>query len=339
MAIIKGVLLMLAHLLERISKDEFETLSEDIKLSMFEHTEWLRKLNIAVISRKKLIDKSFIAHDAHLHCQFGKWMKHILSDETFQEVSFFEIDQLHKEIHNSARELIKAIDHDSIALVKKYEKFSAIQKVFFDKVMLIFEFSVVNKNQFDITTKLMNRRTVDTVLVHEHHLMQRNDDSNCCIVMADIDEFKIFNDAYGHDVGDKVLEHTASVLHESLRRHDTVARFGGEEFLFVLPDMKITDAEKIIERIRKTLASSTIEHLGKSIGVTASFGITQLCQNCNIKDSIKRADIALYQAKKWGRNRSVSIDIELLNNLDVAYDELSDQERIDLFEHHCKAIS
>jgi len=157
--------------------------------------------------------------------------------------------------------------------------------------------------------------------------------------MADIDKFKIFNDTYGHDVGDKVLEHTASVLHESLRRHDTVARFGGEEFLFVLPDMKITDAEKIIERIRKTLASSTIEHLGKDIGVTASFGITQLCQNCNIKDSIKRADIALYQAKKWGRNRSVSIDIELLNNLDVAYDELSVQERIDLFKHHCKAIS
>ena len=330
---------MLAHLLERISKDDFETLSEDIKLSIYEHEEWMRKLNIAVISREKLIDKSFIAPDAHMHCKFGKWMKHILSDEIFQEDSFLIIDKLHRETHNSARELIEAIDCATEELVQKYKSFLAIQKIFFDEIMLLFEYSVVNKNQFDLTTKLMNRRAVDVVLIHEHHLMQRDDDSNCCIVMADIDKFKKFNDQYGHDVGDKVLEHTASILHESLRRHDTVARFGGEEFLFVLPDIKIVDAEKIIERIRKNLATSTIEHHGKNIGVTASFGITQLGQNCDIKDSIKRADIALYQAKHWGRNKSVSIDIERLNNMGVLYDELPSQERIDLFKHHCKALS
>lgn len=330
---------MLAHLLERINKDEFETLSEDIKLSLSEHREWIRTLNIAVISRERLTDKSFIAKKSHLHCKFGKWMKHILSDETFQEGPFLKIDKLHQEIHSTARELIEAIEHHPLDLVKKYKNFTAIQKVFCDEVLLLFEFSVVNKHQFDITTKLMNRRTVDTVLTHEHHLMQRNDDSNCCIVMADIDKFKNINDTYGHDVGDKVLEHTASILNESLRRHDTVARFGGEEFLFVLPDMKIADTEKTIERIRKKLAVSSIEHHGENIGVTASFGITQLCQTLDIKDSIKRADVALYQAKNWGRNRSVSIDINLLlSNISIAYDELSDQERVDLFKHYCSVI-
>ena len=170
--------------------------------------------------------------------------------------------------------------------------------------------------------------------------MQRNDDSICCIVMADIDGFKKFNDLYGHDLGDEVLEHTATVLNGSLRRHDTVARFGGEEFLFVLPDMKIADAEKTIERIRKKLAISTITHNGKNIGVTASFGITQLCQNSDIKDSLKRADVALYQAKSWGRNRSVSIDKEqLIHNAGMNYDELSEQVRIDLFKKYCKAVN
>ena len=331
---------MLAHMLERISKDDFETLSEDIKQSLSEHREWIRKLNIAIVSREKLVDKSFIAKESHLHCKFGKWITQILSDEAFQQGPFFKIDQLHKEIHSTARELIETIDHDPLNLVKKYKKFSAIQNVFFDELLLIFEFSVFNKHQFDVTTKLMNRRTVDTVLSHEHHLMQRNGDSNCCIVMADIDKFKNINDLYGHDVGDKVLEHTASILNESLRRHDTVARFGGEEFLFVLPDMDIAEAEKIIERIRITLSVSSIEQHGNAIGVTASFGITQLCQTLDIKDSIKRADVALYQAKAWGRNRSVSIDINLiLKNIDIVYKDLSDQERTMLFKQYCKALN
>ena len=85
-------------------------------------------------------------------------------------------------------------------------------------------------------------------------------------------------EALEHDVGDEALEHTATVLNGSLRRHDTVARFGGEEFLFVLPDLNIADTEKTIERIRKKLVVSTISHNGTNIGVTASFGITQLCQ-------------------------------------------------------------
>lgn len=331
---------MLVHLLERISKDDFETLSEDIKLSLSEHREWIQKLNISVISREKLVDKSFVAKESHLHCKFGQWIKKILSDETFQQGPFFKIDQLHQEIHSSAREVIEAIEGDPLNLVDKYKEFIAIQKVFVDEILLIFEFSVINKHQFDITTKLMNRRTVDTVLSHEHHLMQRNGDSNCCIVMADIDKFKNINDAYGHDIGDKMLEHTASILNESLRRHDTVARFGGEEFLFVLPDMDIVDAEKIIERIRIKLSVSTIQHHEKDIGVTASFGITQLCQSLDIKDSIKRADVALYQAKAWGRNRSVSIDINsILSDIKMPYENLSDQERIALFKEYCKAIN
>lgn len=331
---------MLVHLLEKMSNDDFKTLSEDIKLSISEHRDWVQQLNIAVVSRDKLHNKSLIENDSYLHCKFGQWITKILSDETFQQDPFYKIDHLHQEIHHSAKELIEALEHDHLNFVGKYKNFTKIQETFFNELLSIFEFSIINNHQFDVTTKLMNRRTIDTVLSHEHHLLQRNGDAKCCIAMADIDKFKNINDMYGHDVGDKLLEHTASILNESLRRHDTVARFGGEEFLFVLPDMDIIDAEKTIERIRKELSMSMVKHNGKSIGVTASFGITQLCQSLDIQDSIKRADVALYQAKAWGRNRSASIDInDIIEDIDLDYASLSPQERVALFKQHCKAIN
>lgn len=106
-------------------------------------------------------------------------------------------------------------DHGDIN-IELYKGFLDTQKEFFDMVLVIFEFSVINKHQFDTTTKLMNRRTVDTVLSTEQHRMQRSMDSNCFIALADIDKFKLFNDAHGHAVGDLVLEHVASVFHESI---------------------------------------------------------------------------------------------------------------------------
>ncbi|MEH6627364.1 MAG: diguanylate cyclase [Motiliproteus sp.] len=98
-----------------------------------------------------------------------------------------------------------------------YKQFLLIQKEFFEEVLLIFEFSVINRLQFVSITNLMNRRTVDTVLAHEKHRMSRIDDSTCCIALADIDQFKLFNDSYGHDVGDMALQHTAKIFDDGTR--------------------------------------------------------------------------------------------------------------------------
>lgn len=293
---------MLEELLEKIDQHEFEQLAESIKQSLAEHRRWMHAISVSLISREYIDSSVFIAEEAHNQCRFGKLMNRYINDPIFHHGSFLKIEQLHVQLHNAARELMLTLrDHGKVD-IELYKGFLNIQKEFFDMVLIIFEFSVINKHQFDSTTKLMNRRTVDTVLSSEQHRMQRSGGSSCFIALADIDKFKVFNDIHGHAVGDLVLEHTASVFHESIRRHDTVARFGGEEFLFVLPDMKLPEAKQTIERVRTNLANSKIEVGGKSLGITASFGIALLCKRCEIKDSISNADVAMYKAKDNGRN-------------------------------------
>ncbi len=329
----------LTQLLERISREDFETLSEDIKGSISAHNHWMRQINLALVTRTPIQSNAFTAQDSHLQCKFGHWINSLLKDEAFHQDAFLKIDELHKRLHNDARELLSQLTLDGSIDAQKYQEFSLIQKDFFAEVLLIFEFSVVNRHQFDTTTNLMNRRTVDTVLAHEKHRMARFDESSCCIALADIDYFKLFNDSYGHDVGDKALENAAAVFHDGIRRHDTVARFGGEEFLFVLPDMDLSEGIAIIERVRKDLEQTSISHNGKQLSITASFGITQLCRRCNIKDSIKRADIALYHAKDSGRNCSVSVDADQISQaLGLEGYDRDEQFKMDLTQQYCRLL-
>lgn len=304
---------MLEELLEKIDKHEFELLAETIKQSLEEHRRWMHTISIALINREYINSNAFIAEEAHKHCRFGKLMNRFINDPIFHHGSFLKVEYLHVQLHDTARTLMLHLRNHGEVDTELYKDFLDIQKEFYDIVMMIFEFSVVNKHQFDTTTKLMNRRTVDTVLSSEQHRMKRSGDYCCFIALADIDKFKVFNDIHGHAVGDIVLEHTASVFQESIRRHDTVARFGGEEFLFVMPDMTLYEAQQAIERVRTNLADSKVEVDGMLLGVTASFGISNLCKKSDIKDSIANADVAMYKAKSNGRNCTYYADHETIS--------------------------
>lgn len=120
------------------------------------------------------------------------------------------------------------------------------------------------------------------------------------LAMIDIDHFKKFNDTYGHLVGDEVLYELAQNLQETIRRYDVLARFGGEEFLVLLPETSITKAKIATERMRNGLDRSPKL---KKYGVTVSIGVTEYKEGDTMKKMIKRADKALYSAKKNGRNR------------------------------------
>lgn len=303
---------MLEYLLERINQREFESFAEDIKRAIQEHRDWMHKINYAIVTKEPLNTFEFIGCDAHKHCQFGRWLHDLLKEEVFNQGSFLRIEKLHEDLHSSATQLMNQLAESGAIDESLYSHFQKVQKDLFDLMLVLLEFTVVNRNQFDPTTKLMNRRSVDSILAHEKHRMERSERANCCLALADLDNFKAFNDTYGHDVGDKVLEHAASTFNQVVRRHDSVARFGGEEFLFVLPDMSLEEATKTIERVRQHLAKSTVEHNGQQLSVTASFGVTQLCKICDIKESIKNADIALYRAKSLGRNCTVYVDLNTL---------------------------
>lgn len=330
---------MLESLLERINQQEFELLSEDIKSALADHHLWMQQINLAIASRESLHEDSFIGEDAHQHCHFGVWLRKLLEDEGFKNDAFTDIDQLHQQLHSTARQLLLSFAKTQQFNATDYANLLDIQRLFFNTVLQVLEFSVVSKNQFDPTTKLMNRRSVHTILANEKHRMQRIKDSSCCIAIGDIDNFKNFNDEYGHDLGDSVLAHVATIFNDTIRRYDSVARFGGEEFLFVLPDMSIEDAAQALERVRTNLATSPFLHQGKPLSITASFGVTQLCRYCDINGSIKRADVALYNAKNNGRNKTVCVDSrKLIEELKLCTVDPTPEELESFIRNHCEIV-
>ncbi len=125
------------------------------------------------------------------------------------------------------------------------------------------------------------------------------------LVIADIDYFKNVNDTFGHPAGDEVLRQIAHGLYSFLRTSDIVARYGGEEFGILLPETPVAEAVSVIERLRKMVESLVLEHEGKAIKVTMSFGLSffQAESLLSKGDLIKLADQALYEAKRRGRNR------------------------------------
>jgi two-component system, cell cycle response regulator len=124
------------------------------------------------------------------------------------------------------------------------------------------------------------------------------------LMMLDVDFFKKVNDTYGHDVGDNVLKTVATALMSHVRSHDVAARFGGEEFVILLPETPLNGAVAVAERIRMTVESCDFEPMGCHHHVTISIGISEFpSSGVEFDELIKRADEALYKAKESGRNR------------------------------------
>jgi diguanylate cyclase (GGDEF)-like protein len=158
----------------------------------------------------------------------------------------------------------------------------------------------------DPLTQLANRRGLDESMSREFERARRYG-RPLAFALLDLDHFKVVNDTHGHAAGDAVLTHVASVLVSTLRSHDTVARFGGEEFAMILPETGHERAASALERMRRVIESSAVVHGGVSIAVAASIGIATVAHPGvrTPDDLIRLADAALYEAKQAGRNRVV----------------------------------
>jgi len=157
----------------------------------------------------------------------------------------------------------------------------------------------------DPMTGLYNRRFLEeyseTLVAMTHRR-----GTNIGLLMCDLDFFKEVNDTYGHNVGDVVLREVANIIRESVRSSDMVVRFGGEEFLAILQDIKDGEAINVGEKIRKKVEETKIKMPRGFIHKTISVGIAEFPKDAaNFWQSIKYADIALYKAKDSGRNQVV----------------------------------
>ena len=120
--------------------------------------------------------------------------------------------------------------------------------------------------------------------------------------MADIDYFKQFNDKYGHDCGDFVLKKVAEIFRQSIREQDMVARWGGEEFIFMFPNTGADGCKTVLNKLKGLLESSIFEFKGVELNITATFGGTSFAGTDDIESVINKADVALFQGKANGRN-------------------------------------
>lgn len=123
------------------------------------------------------------------------------------------------------------------------------------------------------------------------------------LAMVDIDRFKAVNDRHGHDAGDLVLVQVANTLRVSMRAADLCGRWGGEEFMILMPDTLIEEAFQVADRTRQHIEQKPVLTEGEVISISASFGVAQRLPGEALDDTIKRADEALYRAKQNGRNR------------------------------------
>lgn len=191
----------------------------------------------------------------------------------------------------------KAYDDEDIEFIRTISNYTGIA---LDNTLAHTELKKVSTTDF--LTGLTNRRAFVEQANFQAGIFRRSD-LPLAIAMVDIDHFKIFNDQYGHDCGDYVLQNVAKIFKQNIREQDLVSRWGGEEFIFMFPNTGVNGTSIILNKLRKLLEDTSFDFQGKELNITATFGACLFEKNDQVEDVINRADAALYQGKDKGRNR------------------------------------
>ncbi|WP_024955297.1 GGDEF domain-containing protein [Sulfurospirillum arcachonense] len=250
----------------------------------------------------ELDDRWLNSFDELINWPDGRYVKYsILIDTTEQKEAQGSMLKSHASLAVRTKQVKKTNKNLQITKLRLQKTINKLQKQEEELKLLA---------STDPLTKLFNRRYFTEVSGHILDLAKRNNE-NMSIIMLDIDKFKNINDTYGHKVGDDTLVVFAETLNNFKRKSDVVCRFGGEEFVILLPETNVEGASKIAHKIRKVIEELIIKIDEKiELNFTVSVGVSQVNieKDNNIEAAINRADKALYQAKDTGRNKTVVIE-------------------------------
>lgn len=286
-----------------------QALSDKNLLAYFEsHLEWVARLVESVIAR----DPNHMPELDHAHCQFGIWLKGEGNKLIRDRSHIAQIQKLHAALHHVVIEVSEIMAHrrasgPTYALLKKAETYSLELGNEISLLNSIVIMSVYNK---DPLTGFLNRRFLDRVLINQMEIAKATE-SAFSIIMFDIDHFKKLNDKYGHNTGDRALEHIANIVRETLRQSDLIFRYGGEEFLLVAPSTGNVQGHLLAEKLRQRIHDTPLPG-ATPIPISASFGVTEIAPSSYavvdtvlVRDVIAECDGKLYAAKRHGRNRVI----------------------------------
>lgn len=194
---------------------------------------------------------------------------------------------------------VKAKDYTLLLQIGAFLLFLIAVLIYKHRLLKKYNDELKKISRTDKLTGLYNRLYTDNVLITQKEEYQRHK-KEFSVILCDIDDFKSYNDTYGHQTGDQILEKIATILTKHSRKSDVVGRWGGEEFLIIAPDTTLQEAVNIAKHILQALNEETVSEEKE---VTMSFGVAEYHPDQTIEKLISRADDKLYQAKKEGKNR------------------------------------
>ncbi len=283
-------------------------LAEKNLLVHFEkHLDWLRQLTAAVSTR----DRAALPEAHHERCEFGKWLHGEGAKLVRDPNHYTHLVEIHTAMHRVVDEIAGMIGgtSDSLplyALMKRAENYSL--DLGNEIAMLNSMVIMINYNK-DPMTGALTRRSLERVMINQLEI-SRATETPFCLLMCDIDHFKQINDSHGHTVGDCAIVHFASALRSNLRQSDLMFRFGGDEFLLMLPSTSYQQGWEVAEKLRSTVGREAMAVDVRTVTLRASFGLLEICgsntsfiDNELVNSLIQECDQRLYLAKHRGRDQ------------------------------------
>ncbi len=289
------------HRLARIS----ELFDKKLLIHYESHLKWMLKL----IDFIQHVKEENYPELRHTHCDFGKWLHATTFTYLISNDHFKVIENLHVNLHDLAANLInylRANDTKSATLIHFMQRIDYTSLEIGNEIAILNEIEVSSK---DPLTDLLSRRLLNKVLTNQLEISQTTG-QELSLIMCDLDYFKKINDTYGHLAGDAVLENFADLLRTTFRQSDYLFRFGGEEFLIILPSTSESSAYTLgnllckASRVQEVIYENNIIHYTLSVGVyTITHDSSVPLTEERINGYLASADMKMYAAKNNGRNR------------------------------------
>ncbi len=284
------------------------SLSDLVEKNIIKHYEshliWLTNLAIHIK------DTSFVSFPEvdHTMCDFGKWLNGDAKSIIQNNSKYNSIQSIHKSLHLFAQKIFNVLSkHEYHILLTYLEKCELISLSIGTELALLDQIQLNQRVTKDTMTGALNRQALRNVFESQYELALATSNS-FILAMCDLDFFKNINDTYGHIAGDKILKLFVDITKENIRNSDVIVRYGGEEFIIMLPTIKRAKGENILEKIRCAFEESRLEFNGDSIQTTVSIGMIEIepkdaFKSGFIDEYMMRVDQKLYLAKANGRNR------------------------------------